>query len=82
MLSKQEALAKLKKFEPIATPEKIIVFNGLYLILAPVKDDPIEGNFDPFYSVDMETGAVRDYSLFQDGKAKEIDLLFQKAPNI
>lgn len=80
MLSEQEALAALKKYVPTAIPERIIVFNGLYLILAPRKDDPLEGNFDPFWSVDMTTGDVSDYSLFQDGKSREIGELFMKAP--
>jgi hypothetical protein len=82
MLSEQEAIAKLKILFPNRTPQKIVNYNGLYLILAPDLNDPIEGNWDPFFSVDMNTGATRDYSIYQDGKAREIGLLFEKAPNI
>lgn len=79
MLSEQEAIKALKKLNSDRKPEKIIVFNDLYIILAP-GSDLVEGNFDPFYSVNMETGIAREYSIFQDGKAKEILVLFEKAP--
>lgn len=81
MLSEQEAIAALKKLNPERVPKRIIRYKGLYIILAP-GPDPMEGNFDPFFSVDMETGAVREYSIFQDGKAREIGELFEKEPDI
>jgi hypothetical protein len=82
MLSEQEALAKVKAFMPGAVPEKIVTYNNLYLVLAPRPNDPVEGDWDPYFSVDMETGVARDYSLFQDGKAREIASLFEIAPKI
>lgn len=81
MLSPEEAIAKLKLVAPDRNPEKIITFSGLYLILAP-SEDPDEGLWDPFFSVDMNTGETRDYSIYQDGKAKEINWLFKNAPEI
>jgi hypothetical protein len=82
MLSKAEAIARLKAQNDRVVPKKIIIFGDLYIILAPRKDDPIEGNFDPFWSVDMNTGEVSGYSIFQDGKAKEIGALFERAPDL
>lgn len=35
-------------------------------------DDPDEGIFDPFYSVDKETGEFSDYSIFEDGNPNDI----------
>lgn len=81
MLSEQEALNALKKLNSERIPKRIITYDGLYLILAP-GPDPIEGRFDPFYSVDMETGETRGYSILQDGKGREIGALFEKAPDI
>lgn len=81
MLSSDEALAKLKATAPNREPQKIITYNDLYLILAP-STDPDEGLWDPFFSVDMSTGATRDYSIYQDGKSREIMALFQNAPDI
>lgn len=34
---------------------------NLYLFIAP-NPDPLEGRFDPFFSVDKETGYFRDFS--------------------
>lgn len=78
MLSEQEAISKLKLIAPDRNPEKIITYNGLYLILAP-GSDPDEGLWDPYFSVDMNTGEARDYSIYQDGKAREIVSMFQNA---
>lgn len=81
MLSEQYAIAKLKKFMPDHNPQKIIVYGNLYLIFAP-GSDPDEGVWDPYFSVDMNTGEARDYSIYQDGKAREIVSLFENAPLI
>jgi hypothetical protein len=82
MLSEQDAIAKVKEFIPGCVPEKIITYNDLYLVLAPRSNDPLEGYMDPFFSVDINTGETRDYSIFQDGKAREIATLFENAPKI
>lgn len=80
MLSEQEALDRFKREMPFRNPQKIIVYRSLYLILAPQNDDDLEGSYDPYFSVDMNTGAIRDYSIYQDGNAREIDESFVKAP--
>lgn len=81
MLSPDEAIAKLKLIAPDHIPLKIVVYNGLYLIQAP-STDPNQGWWDPFFSVDQNTGEAQDYSIYQDGKAREIMSLFQAAPEI
>ena len=80
MLSEQEAIAKLKTFVD-CDPLKIIVYGNLYLILAP-RSDPDEGIWDPYFSVDMNTGETRDYSIYKDGKSREISSLFENAEYI
>lgn len=37
-------------------------YKGQYIISAPTSD-PLEGEMDPFYSVDMETGRFRDFPI-------------------
>lgn len=81
MLSEREAIGKLKLVFPDCNPEKIITYGNLYLILAP-RSDPVEGVWDPYFSVDMNTGEARDYSILQDGKSREIADLFIQAPDI
>lgn len=78
MLSSDEAISKMKQIAPDRNPEKIITYNGLYLIFAPGSDSD-EGIWDPYFSVDMNTGETRDYSIYQDGKSKEIVSLFKNA---
>jgi hypothetical protein len=78
MLSSEEAISKLKLIAPDRNPEKIITYNNLYLIFAP-SSDPDEGMWDPYFSVDMTTGETRDYSIYQDGKAREIVSMFKSA---
>lgn len=82
MLSSDEAIVKLKAFIPDCDPLKVVTFNGLYIFLAPRTSDLDEGYYDPYFSVDMNTGEAKGYSLFQDGKAKEIASLFENAPYI
>lgn len=82
MLTEQDAITAFKKAMPNREPQKVVTYNGLYLILAPDPGDALEGNMDPFFSVDLLTGAIQDYSIFRDGKAKEIMELFQKAPDL
>jgi hypothetical protein len=79
MLSSEEAIAKLKLIAPDRVPHKIITYNNLFLILAP-STDPDEGAWDPYFSVDPNTGEARDYSIYQDGNAREINDLFLQAP--
>lgn len=82
MLTEQEALAALKKVFPDCVPQKIITHENLYIILAPRPSDVLEGNFDPYFSVDINTGEARDYSIFQDGQARAITTLIKQAPEI
>jgi len=82
MLNELEALASFKQSYSSTTPKKIITFNGLFLIFAPRKGDPMEGDMDPYYSVDMNTGEARDYSIYRDGHAAEIVQMFVEAPLI
>lgn len=42
-------------------------------------DDEMEGQFDPFFSVNKNTGEFRDFSILTDGDPAEISRLFMEA---
>lgn len=42
-------------------------------------DRPFEEEFDPFYSVNRNTGEFRDFSIITDGDISEVTRLFQQA---
>lgn len=75
MLSEAEATIKLQAVFPDRSIEPPIKYNGLFIFQA-FSPDPIEGEFDPFFSVNMETGEVRDFSIITDGDPHEIERLF------
>lgn len=75
MLGEDEARAAL---ESGIAPVEIVAsarYRDLYLfrVLFP---SPDEANFDPFFSVDVETGEVSDFSVMQDGDIDEIAAAF------
>lgn len=75
MLAEDEARAAL---ESEIAPVEIVAsarYNDLYLfrVLFP---SPDEANFDPFFSVDVETGEVSDFSVMHDGDIDEIAAAF------
>lgn len=77
MLSKEEASAKLLELLPQRTIEKVVEFGDLYIIQA-FHPDPQEGQYDPFFSVNKETGEARDFSWITDG-GPELERAFEEA---
>lgn len=75
MLSEKEATAKIRAVFPNRTIEPPIEYQGLFIFQA-FSSDPLEGQLDPFFSVNKETGEVRDFSIITDGNAHEISRLF------
>lgn len=77
MLSKEEASVKLLEALPERTIEKVVDFDNFYVFQA-FHPDPIEGQYDPFFSVNKETGEVRDFSWITDG-GPELERAFEEA---
>ena len=64
MLSKPEALAKLKKEFPNRVPKFLAPQGNLYIFVAPDPSDVEEGMSDPFFSVNSQTGEVKEFSIY------------------
>lgn len=83
MLTEEQATLRIGEVFPdteldITGP---VNYNELYLFRVIETSDPIEGGWDPFFSVDKETGEVRDFSIITDGNQGDIIKLFQEASN-
>ena len=75
MLSELEATGLIKAAFLNGRVEKPIDYQGLYVF--PIfSDDPLEGGQDPFFSVNKQTGEIRDFSVITDGDPKEIEEKF------
>jgi hypothetical protein len=75
MLSEIDAVRIVTDAFPGARIEKPIEYQGVYLFQV-FTDDLLEGGQDPFFSVNMQTGELRDFSVITDGDPKEIELKF------
>lgn len=75
MLSESAATEIVKDAFPDRYVETSIEYGGVYLFLAP-GTDPLEGDQDPFFSVDKTTGELRDFSIITDGDPHEISKKF------
>lgn len=80
MLTEEQALLKIREVFPDSDLEVTgpVNYNDLYLFRVIDTSDPIEGMWDPFFSVDKETGEVRDFSIITDGDQGKIIELFQE----
>lgn len=74
----QEATAIVHKNYPEGKIQKFIVYKDLFLFQV-FSDDPFEGQWDPYYSVNQKTGEFRDFSIITDGDIVEITNLFAEA---
>lgn len=74
----EEATKVINKEMPAGKIQAVIVYRNLYLF-AVFTDDPFEVDWDPFVSVNRDTGEFRDFSIFADGDAAEILRLFETA---
>lgn len=78
MLSVKQAVNTVKKNLPDGNIDSMIVYNGLY-VFKVFDNDELEGQMDPFYSVNIETGEFRDFSILTDGNLTEIVKLFNES---
>lgn len=76
MLSEPEATTIVRKAFPDSRIEPPIAYRGVYLFMVFNDDDQLEGDQDPFFSVEQSTGELRDFSIITDGDPQEITDLF------
>ena len=81
MLSLNNALAVVKKNYPDGKIQKYIDYKNFYVFMI-FGNDELEGQFDPFFSVDKNTGEFSDFSIITDGDPKELTDLFLKARDL
>lgn len=78
MLDLEQAIARLTVMFQGATLGLHIQYRGLFIfqVFLPLED---EEGYDPFYSVNRETGEVLDYNIMEDGDLQTITELFMTA---
>lgn len=75
MMTEEEAVIRLEEEIPGVVIAARARYQNLYLFRI-VMPDPLEADYDPFFSVDVETGEVRDFSVLTDGDMTEIAAAF------
>ena len=78
MLNPKQAAIIVKKNMPAGIIQTFIEWKGLYIFQVYTPEDEFEGNTDPFYSINQETGEFRDFSIFDDGPVDELTALFMQ----
>ena len=81
MLSDKEALLIIEKNLPKSIVKKYIEYKNLFVFQVFI-DDPNEGGFDPYYSVNKDTKEFRDFSIITDGDITELMSLFEKSKEV
>lgn len=74
-VSLQKAINIIKKNIPNGKIDASIRYRDLYLFKVFI-DNGFEKDMDPFYSVNINTGEFRDFSILTDGNTGEIINLF------
>lgn len=80
-VDKSQATALIKKTFPEGKIQAVVEYKNLYLFQV-FGDDPLEGELDPFYSVNKNTGELKEFSILTDAKPTEILPLFVKAKGL
>lgn len=75
MLNVREATVIAHENHPDGDIQTVVVYKGLYLFRI-FNDNPGEQEMDPFFSVDMETGEFKEFSILTDGDISEVTSLF------
>lgn len=70
-LSKEQAIETIVENIPDGEITGMAEYKGLF-IFRVIGPDLDEGWWDPFYSVDPETGVLEDFSITEDGNTTEI----------
>jgi hypothetical protein len=75
MFDANHAKALVRSFHPEVVVEDCFPYKELYLVRV-THDDPDEADYDPFYSVNKNTGEVAEFSVITDGDPSEIAQAF------
>lgn len=78
MLSPEQAAQVVGQNLPDSPIQTHIRYQNLYVFHVQ-HPDVLEGDFDSFYSVDINTGKFDEFSVITDGDLGEIMSLFQEA---
>lgn len=81
MLTEIEAEAALQVELPGIEVAARTRYRDLYLFRV-VFPSASEADYDPFFSVDIETGEVNDFSVMHDGDINEIAAAFAQAQSV
>lgn len=81
MLNVNQAKTIVKNNIPNGKIQAVVVYGDLY-IFQVFTDDELEGQMDPFYSVDIKTGEFRDFSIITDGDINILTELFLQAKTV
>lgn len=81
MLSENEAFKIVEKNLPNSEILKVIQYHNLY-IFQVIIDDPDEGGWDPYYSVNKDTKEFKDFSILIDGDMHILMDRFMKAEEV
>lgn len=76
MLNFEEAKNVVKENIPKGKIQKAILYDNLYVFMV-FMNDKFEGQMDPYYSVNINTGEFRDFSVITDGDIGEIMEMFE-----
>ncbi len=76
MLNEAQAKELVEKSEPGVKAVDCFRYESLLLVRVEFPD-PDEANYDPFFSVDPDTGEVKEFSVITDGDPVAIGLAFQ-----
>ena len=74
MLNEAQAQVTLRKALPGYPIKAMTKYRDLFLFRVE-HPDPLEKDYDPFFSVDPVTEEVRDFSVITDGNLSEISKL-------
>jgi hypothetical protein len=75
MLNIEEARTRVAAFPRVAQVRACIEYGDVYLARVEYIDAD-ESNYDPFFTIDKETGAVNEFSFLHDGNPFEVMMLF------
>lgn len=81
MLNVNQAKTIVKNNIPNGKIQAVVVYRDLY-IFQVFTDDELEGQMDPFYSVNIKTGEFRDFSIITDCDTRELVELLSQAKRV
>lgn len=83
MLSIADAKDVIKKAFPNRNPKFLAPYGPrLYIFEASNPDDPLEGNMDPYYSVDKVRGTLSEFPIYKNGAIKTIEQYMMKTKGV